>query len=142
VIRVLLVDDHCMVRAAVERLLREVPEIEVVGSAGGGAEALFLVRRVRPDVVLMDLSMPEVDGIAAARAILAAFPEVRVLAFSAYYEPEPVVDAFEAGVTGYLLKGGDVDELVEALRAAALGKRWLSAAVALAIRAIRPDEET
>jgi DNA-binding NarL/FixJ family response regulator len=138
---VLLVDDHDLVRAAVERLLDMVPEIEVVGSAGGGVPALRLVPCVRPDVVLMDLSMPEMDGVQATRAIVAAFPAVRVVAFSAYSEPELVADAFQAGVTGYVLKGGDADELLEAVQAAARSESWLSPRVAEALGAICGDEQ-
>jgi two-component system, NarL family, invasion response regulator UvrY len=138
---VLLVDDHCKVRGALNRLLQQMQGIEVVGSAGGGAEALLHVSRSRPDVVLMDLSMPDVDGVTAMRAILAAFPAVRVLAFTAYSDPDHVVNALDAGATGYLLKGGDVDELVGAVKAAARGERWLSPQVALVLRVIRPDAE-
>lgn len=137
----LLVDDHAIVRAAVERLLQQVPEIDLVGSTGSGAESVFLVWRTQPDVVLMNLSMPDVDGIVATQAILAAFPGVRVLAFSAFSEPERVVAALEAGATGYLLKGGEVDELVSAVQATARGERWLSPQVAAVLRAIRPDDE-
>jgi two-component system, NarL family, invasion response regulator UvrY len=138
---VLLVDDHDLVRAAVVQLLHEVPEIEVVGSAAGGAEALRLVPRVWPDVVLMDLRMPAVDGIQATRAILAAYPAVRVLAFTAYSEPECVLSALEAGATGYLVKGADTDELLEAVQAAAENRRWLSPRAAQALRTIRPDQQ-
>jgi len=138
---VLLVDDHGIVRAAVEKLLQHVPETEVVGSAGSGAEALLLMSRVRPEVVLMDLSMPDMNGIEATRAILDAFCGARVLAFTAYAEPERVVAAFEAGASGYLLKRGEVDELVSAVRATARGQRWLSAQVAAVLAGIRPVEE-
>lgn len=136
-----MVDDHGIVRAALESLLRHVPEFEVVGSAGSGAEALLLASRVRPEVVLMDLSMPDMNGIEATRAILAAFRGARVLAFTAYAEPERVVAAFEAGASGYLLKRSEVDELVSAVRATARGERWLSAQVAAVLAGIRPVEE-
>ena len=137
-----MVDDHQLVSAAVERLLLMVPDIEVVGLAGGGAEGFFLVGRVRPDVVLMDLSMPDGDGVEATRAITTSFPTVRVLAFTGYAEPERVADAFDAGVTGYLLKAGNLDELVRAVRASARGERWLSPQAAVALRTLRPDAET
>ncbi|TMC02231.1 MAG: response regulator transcription factor [Chloroflexi bacterium] len=138
-IRVLLVDDHDLVRTAVERLLRTLPGIQVVASAGGGREALFLIPQARPDVILMDLSMPGLDGIQATRTIRLAFPETPVIALTAYAEPEWVAAALAAGVRGYLVKGGDADELLEAVRAVAEGGRWLSARAELALRAIHPD---
>jgi DNA-binding NarL/FixJ family response regulator len=140
-IRTVLVDDHLLVSAAVERLLQMVPDIEVVGAAGGGTEAVSLVGRVRPDVVLMDLSMPDGDGVEATQAITTSFPAVRVLAFSAYAEPELVADALDAGATGYLLKVGNHDELVRAIRAVARGRRWLSPQAAIALRTLRPGPE-
>jgi two-component system, NarL family, invasion response regulator UvrY len=139
---VVLVDDHDLVRTAVERLLRHLPGIEVVGSVGGGREALYLIAQALPDVVLMDLSMPGMDGIQATRLIRLAFPDVPVIAFTAYAEPEWVSAALAAGVSGYLLKGGDADEFLDAVRAVAAGGRWLSARAALALRAIDPDEES
>jgi DNA-binding NarL/FixJ family response regulator len=132
---VLLVDDHRHVRVALEQLFEQVPEIVVVGSTWVGKRALQLVPSARPDVVLMDLSMPDMDGIEATRAIQAAFPEVRVLVFTAYSDPERVLGALDAGAVGYLLKDAEPDELVTAIQAAARGECWLSARVESVVRA-------
>jgi DNA-binding NarL/FixJ family response regulator len=119
-IRVVIVDDHAVVRAGLEQLLATEPDLEVVGSVGSGAEAVSAVRRLLPDVVLMDLQMPGVDGVAATRQIVAeALADVLVL--TSYSDAERIVAALDAGALGYLLKDADADEVLSGIRAVARG---------------------
>jgi DNA-binding NarL/FixJ family response regulator len=114
VIRVLLAEDHRLVRAGLERLLATVDDIEVVGGAADGEEAVALAAETRPDVVLMDLSMPNVDGIEATRAILAANAEVQVVVLTSLAERERILAALDAGAVGYLLKDSEPEQLIGA----------------------------
>ncbi|MCZ7525637.1 MAG: response regulator transcription factor [Acidimicrobiia bacterium] len=118
-IRVLIADDHAIVREGLAMLLSAFDDIDVVAFAEHGTQALDRCGEARPDVVLMDLSMPVLDGIEATRRILAEHPSVRVLALTSFLEPQLVRDVLEAGATGYLLKSVTSDELVGAVRAAA-----------------------
>jgi DNA-binding NarL/FixJ family response regulator len=118
VIRVLIADDHPLVRAGIASLLAGSDDIEVVGEAADGIEAVEAVLRLQPDLVLMDLSMPRMDGCAATRRIHDSHPEVRVVALSSYADREDVLDALEAGAVGYLLKDAPPDDLVAGIRAA------------------------
>jgi DNA-binding NarL/FixJ family response regulator len=118
---VLLVDDHRMVRTGLAALLQTAEGIEVVGQAGNGEEAVLLATRVRPDVVLMDLSMPVVDGVEATRRVLAELPETKIVVLTSFSDRERVADALQAGAVGYLLKDCEPDELRSAIRAAAAG---------------------
>jgi DNA-binding NarL/FixJ family response regulator len=118
---VLLVDDHRMVRTGLVALLQTADGIEVAGQAGGGHEAVQLAVRVRPDVVLMDLSMPVVDGVEATRRILAELPDTKIVVLTSFSDRERVADALKAGAVGYLLKDCEPDELRNAIRAAAAG---------------------
>jgi two-component system, NarL family, response regulator LiaR len=121
-IRVLLVDDHTVVRRGLRLVFELEDDLEVVGEAADGREALAQVASLRPDVVVMDLLMPGMNGVEATRAIRAAHPEVEVVALTSVLEDRMVVDAVEAGASGYLLKETRPDELFEAVRAAARGE--------------------
>jgi len=121
-IRVVLVDDHAVIRAGLEQLLAGTDDIEVVGTAANGAEALDVVRRIRPDVVLMDLQMPEVDGVAATRAIMAERLGVDVLVLTSFSDSERIIAALDAGAVGYLLKDADPDDVLQGIRAVSRGE--------------------
>ncbi|MFN2221873.1 MAG: response regulator transcription factor, partial [Candidatus Promineifilaceae bacterium] len=110
-IRVMLVDDHDMVRRGLAAFLQVKPDLQLVGEAHDGAEALDICREVQPDVVLMDLVMPEMDGAAATKAIRDRYPSVQVIALTSFQEKNLIRDALEAGAIGYLLKNVTVDEL-------------------------------
>jgi DNA-binding NarL/FixJ family response regulator len=125
-IRVLLADDHGLVRAGLQELLAAAPDIEVVGAAAGGLEAVELAARERPDVVLMDLSMPGLDGIAATRRIQEESPASEVVILTSFSDRERITDALDAGAVGYLLKDADPGELLRGVRAAAVGESPLS----------------
>ncbi|HEU4977101.1 MAG TPA: response regulator transcription factor [Baekduia sp.] len=138
-IRVLIADDHRLVRAGLEQLLQGSGEVEVVGSAAGGAEAVELDARTRPDVVLMDLSMPDLDGIDATRAILERRPGARVLVLTSFSERDRVLAALDAGAAGYLLKDAEPDELLRGIRAAAAGDAPLAPRAARALLEARRE---
>jgi NarL family two-component system response regulator LiaR len=121
-IRVLIVDDHPMVRQGLRTFLELHDEIEVMGEAANGLEAVELVRQLLPDVVLMDLVMPHLDGIAATRQIRALSPTTQVLALTSFAEDDKVFHAIEAGALGYLLKDVNPDDLVKAIQAAQRGE--------------------
>ena len=129
-IRLVLVDDHAMVRRGMRDFLGLHDDLEVVGEAADGAAAIAIVAELRPDVVVMDLLMPVVDGIEATARIKAAQPDVEVIALTSFIEEERVVAAIEAGATGFLLKDADADDLAAAIRAAARGEVHLDPAVA------------
>ncbi|MGY1804845.1 response regulator [Blastococcus sp. SYSU D00922] len=129
-VRVLLVDDQALFREALATLLEVRPEIEVVGEASNGAEAIDRAVTLRPDVVLMDLHMPVLDGIAAARRLRVEQPHVRVLALTTFDDDEDVFAALRAGAVGYLLKDVTSDRLVEGVLAAARGESVLQPSVA------------
>jgi DNA-binding NarL/FixJ family response regulator len=121
-IRVVLVDDHALVRRGLEQLLQANDDIEVVGSASDGAEALTIVSEQQPDVVLMDLQMPNVDGVSATRDILAALPDTRVVVLTSFSDSERIIAALDVGAVGYLLKDTEPDALLSGIRAAARGE--------------------
>ncbi len=120
-IRVVVVDDHHVVRAGLEQLLGTAPGIELVGMAADGLEALQLVASVSPDVVLMDLSMPNLDGVGATRQLMAAHPDLHVVVLTSFSDQSRILDALDAGASGYLLKHASAEELFDAIRAAAMG---------------------
>jgi len=121
VIRVVIVDDHAVIRAGLEQLLDGTPDIEVVGEAESGERAVDVVRRLRPDVVLMDLQMPGVDGVAATRMIMAEALGVDVLVLTSYSDRERILAALDAGAVGYLLKDADPDDVLHGIRAVSQG---------------------
>lgn len=129
-IRLIIVDDHSVVRDGLRGMLATDPDLEVVGEASDGAEALALVSSVRPDVVLMDLRMPRLGGAAAIRALAEQGSNAKVLVLTTYDTDSDVVPALEAGATGYLLKDAPREELVRAIRAAARGESVLAPSVA------------
>jgi DNA-binding NarL/FixJ family response regulator len=129
-IRLIIVDDHPVVRDGLRGMLASDPDLEVVGEASDGAEALALVASVQPDVVLMDLRMPRLGGAAAIRALTEQGSEARVLVLTTYDTDSDMVPALEAGATGYLLKDAPREELVRAIRAAARGESVLAPSVA------------
>jgi DNA-binding NarL/FixJ family response regulator len=143
-IRVLLVDDHAVVRRGLRGFLELLDDIEIAGEAEDGAQAVRLVEQDAPDVVLMDLLMPVMDGIAATAEIKRRFPDVEVVALTSFIEEERVTAALEAGATGYLLKDADADDVAVAIRRAHAGEVHLDPQVArlLArrIRSRRDDE--
>ncbi len=132
-IRVLLVDDHRLVRAGLRSLLATAEDIEVVGEAADGEQALGLAAETTPDVVLMDLSMPIMDGVSATRALRAAATPARVVVLSSFSDQARVRDAVAAGATGYVLKDCTPEELISAVRSAADGHAPLDPRVAGAL---------
>jgi two-component system, NarL family, response regulator LiaR len=125
-IRIVIADDHSVVRQGLRMFLGLDPELEVVGEAADGAEALRLARQLRPDVVLMDLLMPVMDGITATAAIRGELPDTEVLALTSVLENASVVGAVRAGAIGYLLKDTQADALCQAIKAAAAGQVQLT----------------
>jgi DNA-binding NarL/FixJ family response regulator len=141
VVRVLIADDHRVVRQGLRMFLGLDPDIQVIGEAENGAAAVERARALRPDVVLMDLVMPEMDGIAATAAIRTALPETEVVAMTSVLEDAAVVGAVRAGAIGYLLKDIDADALCRAIKAAAAGQVQLApAAAARLMREVRAPE--
>lgn len=129
-LRLLLVDDHPVVRTGLAGMLAAEDDLDVVGEAGDGAEAVVLATRLRPDVVLMDLRMPRLDGAGATARILAELPDTKVLVLTTYDTDADIVRAVEAGATGYLLKDTPRLQLADAVRAAARGETVLAPPVA------------
>ncbi|HET6908120.1 MAG TPA: response regulator transcription factor [Mycobacteriales bacterium] len=132
-IRVLIADDHPLMRQGLTDLLRTTADISVVAVAEDGDVAVDVALRVRPDVVLMDLVMPRLDGAAATRAILAVEPDIRIVVLTSLAQPERITDAIDAGAVGYLLKDSEPDEIVRAVTAAAAGHAPLDPRVATAL---------
>jgi DNA-binding NarL/FixJ family response regulator len=141
VIRVLLAEDHTLVRSALEKLLATADDVEVVGAAANGREAVELAAATRPDVVLMDLSMPELDGVQATRAIVTAGSAAQVVVLTSLAEPERVLAALDAGAVGYLLKDAEPEEVVAGVRAAARGESPLAPKAARAVLTARAAHE-
>jgi two-component system, NarL family, response regulator LiaR len=140
-IRIVIADDHWVVREGLKMFLTRDPSFQVIGEAEDGAQAVQRARELQPDVVIMDLLMPEMDGIAATSVIRSQLPEVEVLALTSVLEDEKVVAAVRAGAIGYLLKDTRGDELKAAIRAAAAGQVHLSPqAAARLMREVRAPE--
>ncbi len=129
-IRVLIADDHTMVRRGLATFLKVFDDLELVGEASGGQEAIRLCDRLRPDVVLMDMVMPDMDGVVATHSIRRQFSSVQVVALTSFKDETIVQNALQAGAIGYLLKDVSADELAKAIRAAAAGRSILSPDVA------------
>ncbi len=125
-IRVMLVDDHAVVRSGLSAFLMAHDDLELVGEAASGERAVLLCQQVQPDVVLMDLMMPGMDGVTATKAIREKHPTVQVVALTSFKEKEMVEGALQAGAIGYLLKDVSADELAGAIRAAAMGRPTLA----------------
>jgi NarL family two-component system response regulator LiaR len=141
-IRVMLVDDHNVVRSGLATFLKAYDDLELVGEAKNGLEALNLCRKNKPDVILMDLKMPEMDGIAATRAILADYPDIKIIAMTSFEEEELVHGVLAAGAISYLLKNVSSDELSKAIRDAASGRSTLSPEAArVLVQATRPANQ-
>lgn len=141
VIRIIVTDDHAVVRQGLRMFLELDPELEVVGEAANGAEAVQLAKELHPNVVLMDLLMPVMDGITAIGALRAETPDVEVIALTSVLEDTSVVNAVRAGATGYLLKDTNADELRRAVKAAAAGQVQLSPEAATRLmREVRSPE--
>ena len=132
-IRVLIVDDHTLVRAGIRSLLALVENIEVIGEASDGKEALSKVERLKPDVVLMDLAMPIMGGLEATRRLRRDFPGIKVLALTQYDDSEYVIPVIEAGASGFVTKMSAFSELAAAIEAAYKGESYLSSTAATAL---------
>jgi DNA-binding NarL/FixJ family response regulator len=132
-VRVLVADDHPIVRAGIVGLLAPSEWIEVVGEAADGEQAVAMARELVPDVVLMDLQMPILDGAAATARILEALPEVKVLVLTTYESDAQILDAISAGASGYLVKAGPPDEIVAGIRSVARGDTVLAPSIAAAL---------
>jgi DNA-binding NarL/FixJ family response regulator len=141
VIRVLLAEDHAVVRSGLLQLLGDLEEMEVVGAATDGEQAIALAAEHKPDVVLMDLQMPGVDGIEATRQIRAADPDVNVVVLTAFSDRGRILDAIDAGAVGYLLKDAEPPELIRGLEAAARGESPLAPKAAQALVAARAERQ-
>jgi DNA-binding NarL/FixJ family response regulator len=128
-LKVLIADDHSLVRAGIRALLEQQPDMEVVAEASNGREALELVRQHQPNIVLMDLAMPELSGVEAIRQLAKEFPETPCIILSMYSDEEHVWQALQAGAAGYLVKGGALVELELALRSVLAGHSYLSPGV-------------
>jgi two-component system, NarL family, response regulator LiaR len=129
-IRVLIVDDHAVVRTGLKVFLDLQPDMEVVGEAADGSEGVAMARRLEPDVVLMDLLMPNMDGVTAIGRIKAERPETEIVTMTSFIEEEKVTSALEAGASGYVLKDAEAEEVATAVRAAYAGEVHLDPAVA------------
>ena len=132
-IRVMLVDDHTMVRRGLATFLKVFDDLQLVGEAESGEAAIQLCAEVLPDVILMDMALPMMDGATATRAIRKHFPQVQVIALTSFKEGKIIRNALEAGAIGYLLKDVSADELVRAIRAAHAGRATLSPEAAQAL---------
>jgi two-component system, NarL family, response regulator LiaR len=132
-IRVFIVDDHDMLREGLASFLRAYPDLKMIGEAASGAEAIRLCRDLQPDVVLMDLMMPEMDGVTAIRTLHPELPNIRFIALSSFSDDQLVKGALRAGATGYLLKNVPAERLAEAIRATHAGLPTFSPEVSLSL---------
>jgi NarL family two-component system response regulator LiaR len=139
-IRVMIVDDHGMVRKGLMAYLGNEGDLELVGEARNGREAVALCEQLRPDVILMDLIMPEMGGVAATRQICSRFPQTRVIALTSFQEKELVQDALQAGAISYLLKNASGDDLAEAIRSAHAGRPTLAPEAVQSL--VQPPDQT
>jgi DNA-binding NarL/FixJ family response regulator len=141
-IRVLLADDHVMLRQGTAELLHREPDIEVVGEAADGQEAVGLAERLRPDIVVMDVRMPVLSGIEATRRIRSSLPEVQVLVLTAHDDDQYVFSLLQAGASGYLLKSAPISDLIQAVRQVNAGESPLDPAIArkVVVRIARGSE--
>jgi two-component system, NarL family, response regulator LiaR len=141
-IRVVIVDDHLLVRSGLEAVLAIFDDIEIVAQAESGSEAVAVCRREHPDVVLMDLIMPDMNGVEATQAVLAACPETHVVALTSFTDEGLVEDTLRAGAIGYLMKNVSADQLADAIRAAHVGRSTLAPEAAdVLVRAVSAPRE-
>lgn len=129
-IRILVADDHQIVRSGIVALLETAPDVEVIGQAGTGLEAVALAARLEPDIVLMDLRMPGIDGDLATAQILAKRPGIRVIILTTYESDDSILSAIEAGAIGYLLKAAPQEEILAGIRSVARGEVALAPSIA------------
>ena len=141
-IRVLVVDDHVIVRNGLAQLLATTAEFELVGAAGDGREALEMVAALRPDVVLMDLSMPEMDGVEATQRISASHPDVKIVILSSFSEHQRVLAALDAGAEGYVLKHADPEQILAAIDAVHRGGAPIDPQVARVLLDVKRNAPT
>ena len=138
-IRVVLVDDHAVVRSGLAQLLGGADDIEVVGQAGDGLEAVQVVRATRPDVVVMDLQMPRMDGVEATKVILEEDPGVEIVVLTSFSDSTRIVAALDAGAVGYLLKDADPEDVLEGVRAVSRGESPIHPKVARQLLSVRTE---
>lgn len=138
-IRVAHADDHKVLRLGMEQLLATFDDVEVVGSASGGQEAVELCTDRRPDVLLLDLSMPDVDGIEVTQRLATASPDTRIVVFTSFSDRDQIVRAIDAGAVGYLLKDAEPEEIHEAIRSASRGEAPITPRAAAALLADRRE---
>jgi DNA-binding NarL/FixJ family response regulator len=127
--KILVVDDHTLLRSGLASIIAKLPDMEVIAEAGDGREALKIVRDLQPDIVLMDIAMPELNGLESAERILAIHPKTKIIVLSMHSDKENVAQALKIGAAGYLLKDAATTELEMALRSVALGQLYLSPAI-------------
>jgi DNA-binding NarL/FixJ family response regulator len=140
-VRVLIADDHGLVRSGIRALLERIPDVEIVGEAANGIEALRLIGEFRPDVALVNISMPELNGLETTERAVREHPRTRVLIFSMHADDEYVRRALHVGAAGYLVKTADRSELELAIRAVARGETWISPTVSTAdVSALSRDQ--
>jgi NarL family two-component system response regulator LiaR len=142
VIRVIIVDDHAIVRSGLANFLRAIDDLALVGETGSGAEALRLCDELHPDVVMMDLVMPEMNGVEATRAIHARYPDLPVLILSSFGDDDLIREALQAGAIGYLLKNASIHDMARAIRAAYAGQPTLSPEATQALIRAQTKERT
>lgn len=140
-IRVLVVDDHDLVRTGITRMLADIDCLQVVGEGDSGESALKLARELKPDVVLMDVKMPGIGGLEATRKLLRSHPDIKVVAVTVCEEDPFPTRLLQAGAAGYLTKGAGLDEMVQAIRLAFAGQRYISPQIAqqLALKSFQPQ---
>ncbi|MDC0535954.1 UvrY/SirA/GacA family response regulator transcription factor [Francisellaceae bacterium] len=143
-IKVLLVDDHDLVRLGIKKLLCDIQGIEIVGEARSGEEGISLTEKLRPDVVLMDVKMPGIGGLEATKRIVKNYPKTKVLIVTVYGDEPYPSKVLQAGASGYMTKGASVKEMIQAIQSVNAGQRYLSPEVAqqLALKHLSHNEET
>ncbi len=142
-IRVLVVDDHELVRSGITRMLADNPDLDVIGEASSGEEAIEFVRKTRPDIVLMDIRMPGIGGLEATRRILRIDDSIRVIVVTACADDPYPTRVMQSGATAYITKGADIKEMVRGIRMAHTGQRYISPEIAqkMALKQVRGDHE-
>ena len=140
-ITILVVDDHAIARVGLVSLLETEPGLEVVGQAENGKEAIALTKKLKPSVIIMDLVMPQVDGVAATREIHANFPDAKILILTTFSDSDDIAHALEAGAIGALMKNTSISDLISAIRAVAKGKRYVAPEIDQMIRESPPVPE-